>query len=474
MIKENNVKISVSNYGPIAEAKDIELCPLTVFVGPSNTGKSYLAILVYALFNSFPKFRERLYSLGRRLSQAKKNFLGFDQKMIRTLSEELLSSDKEKKEFSDLSEKLKQWINLEIVKITSKKFHQEIRHCVGVSEEHATFIKDNFNLNWGDTKKSFTLRHLKKKSQIQIKKLKLFDKELTRIIRFITEEKLLSEIKDNFIAEIFFSVILGNVFDIGDKTGSGSFYLPAARTGIMQSHRAMAGALAERASLVGIEDVSVPTLSGIVSDFLREIIIMDTTEYPDKRVGRIAKEMEDDILHGSVKSETIKGGAHPQFLYKQNGLEIPLLRSSSMVSELAPIVLFLRHRVGPGDLLIIEEPESHLHPEAQRGIAKVVVDLVRAGVRVMVTTHSDYFLEQISNYVRRSKLGDAQKPDTKRSLFLKEEEVGAYVFKQHKSGTIVERLKFDKEGGLSPEDHNKVSSDLYNETVEILDHMDDK
>ena len=114
-----------------------------------------------------------------------------------------------------------------------------------------------------------------------------------------------------------------------------------------------------------------------------------------------------------------------------------------------------------------------MHPEAQRDMARVVVHLVREKVRVMVTTHSDYFLEQLSNHVRCSKLGDVQKPDTKRSLFLKEEEVGAYVFKQHEKGTIVERLKFDKEGGLSSEDHNKVSSDLYNETVEILDKIED-
>ena len=47
-----HLQLSVTNLGPIAKA-DIELRPMTVFVGPSNTGKSYLAILIYALHRFF-------------------------------------------------------------------------------------------------------------------------------------------------------------------------------------------------------------------------------------------------------------------------------------------------------------------------------------------------------------------------------------------------------------------------------------
>ena len=47
------VEIAVKNFGPIAEA-NIDLRPLTVFVGPSNTGKTYFATLVYALHGVFP------------------------------------------------------------------------------------------------------------------------------------------------------------------------------------------------------------------------------------------------------------------------------------------------------------------------------------------------------------------------------------------------------------------------------------
>ena len=43
--------ISVKNFGPIAEGS-VDLKPLTIFVGPSNTGKSYMATAVYAVMRA--------------------------------------------------------------------------------------------------------------------------------------------------------------------------------------------------------------------------------------------------------------------------------------------------------------------------------------------------------------------------------------------------------------------------------------
>ena len=86
---------------------------------------------------------------------------------------------------------------------------------------------------------------------------------------------------------------------------------------------------------------------------------------------------------------------YPQFFYKPDGWEnaLPLMNTSSMVSELAPVVLYLRHVVQPGETLIIEEPETHLHPAMQVEFTRQIAALVHAGVRVIVTTHSDWVLE---------------------------------------------------------------------------------
>ena len=44
----SNYQVDVEDFGPIAKAS-VDVRPLTVFVGPTNTGKSYLAVLLYAL-----------------------------------------------------------------------------------------------------------------------------------------------------------------------------------------------------------------------------------------------------------------------------------------------------------------------------------------------------------------------------------------------------------------------------------------
>ena len=50
------IQIDVRNVGPIASAS-VNLKPLTVFVGPSNTGKTYLSIVTYALHRVLSGFR---------------------------------------------------------------------------------------------------------------------------------------------------------------------------------------------------------------------------------------------------------------------------------------------------------------------------------------------------------------------------------------------------------------------------------
>lgn len=73
--------------------------------------------------------------------------------------------------------------------------------------------------------------------------------------------------------------------------------------------------------------------------------------------------LENNLLGGAIHLDSSEAG-YPTFTYRPRGWtdDLPLMRASSMVSELAPVVLYLRYVVEPGTVLIIEEPEAHLHP----------------------------------------------------------------------------------------------------------------
>lgn len=51
------------------------------------------------------------------------------------------------------------------------------------------------------------------------------------------------------------------------------------------------------------------------------------------------------------------------------------------------------------DLLIIDEPELNLHPENQRKVARLFARLVNCGIKVFITTHSDYIIKEINTLI---------------------------------------------------------------------------
>ena len=148
--------------------------------------------------------------------------------------------------------------------------------------------------------------------------------------------------------------------------------------------------------------------------------------------------------------------------------EIRLNQTSSMVSELAPLVLYLRGLVQPGDVLIIEEPEAHLHPGAQADIAVILARLVRAGVRVIITTHSDWMLQEIGNLVLEGLLED--ETDEPASWLLPEE-IGVWHFQKDQP---VKEIPFKSREGLSPEDYEDVAEGLYNRSVNLQQRFEKK
>jgi ABC-type multidrug transport system ATPase subunit len=73
--------------------------------------------------------------------------------------------------------------------------------------------------------------------------------------------------------------------------------------------------------------------------------------------------------------------------------------SSSAVRSLLDIGFYLRHEAQPNDLLMVDEPELNLHPENQRRMARLFARLVNLGIKVFITTHSDYIVKELNTLI---------------------------------------------------------------------------
>ena len=117
--------------------------------------------------------------------------------------------------------------------------------------------------------------------------------------------------------------------------------------------------------------------------------------------------LANDKLHDDVKDmiDGYYGNATEdiRFISKARGkgrsFNIPLHLASSSARGLADLYFFLRYAARRGQLLIIDEPESHLDTSNQVLFARMVARFAAAGLHVLVTTHSDYLVKELNNLI---------------------------------------------------------------------------
>lgn len=101
------------------------------------------------------------------------------------------------------------------------------------------------------------------------------------------------------------------------------------------------------------------------------------------------------------------------------------------LSQLWPILVAgLASR--PGDLVIIETPEAHLHPGAQHRVAGFFVELARRGRQVIVETHSEHVVAAASLAVKRREIAPV--------------DLALSFFSQTKGRTRIQRIDVDLSG----------------------------
>ena len=411
--------ISVKNFGPIAEGS-VDLKPLTIFVGPSNTGKSYMATAVHAVMRAFDEIDHASYLCGAQ-SQAQEKRLYWRADSGRTVAarnsgvdaadavlrwaSQLPEEALDGREISvsdmsdDLQAELEDSVHMLLASATSNTIEQIERNC----GEPSDFVRKKTSPN--DFRITFYRDEPLLKMVVELADGKNSEPEFNISLAPLRQPFLQPSLDDENWngyyprAALPFLMMVDSVSEqYFAGLPSQSYYLPASRSGMAQTYKVISGSLVRRSSLsVRSTRTSGYDLPGIVSEFLSNLISLDRRMAQGNELEKAVTFIETEVLRGKIDLDDSGILPYPEITYETSSGEFTLNQTSSMVSELAPLVLFLKYLVRPGDLLILEEPESHLHPAAQRRLARGLVRLVNAGVKVLITTHSDIIISQVNN-----------------------------------------------------------------------------
>ncbi|WP_335970066.1 AAA family ATPase [Acinetobacter bereziniae] len=467
------MKIQIKNFGPIYSFETTLNSDLTLIVGKNNIGKSYAISVVYLILKSFniKRYRQSFY---------------FHEFWFENGNE---IQKKYRDKIADLESKLKINDQIPVDSIFSEYLADSLKAIIG--EE----IKNSMNGTFGDLnlleRRNGDNPFFSIKNDYLEFSFNIVNGELTnykvKFINKLTLKKVKRNLKDKINAdgcttfyfyEKSYKDGLKDYLTMRSLRMSVAFvnsisnfisdvhYLPASRSGLYQSLTAFGQIIAElakRRTFISSK-IELPSISEPLTDYFLKITEIKAKKSQDNEYSKIAEKIENDILHGKIDfdSKTKK-----IFYIKNNGnLRLDLSNTSSMVSEIGPIVAYLKHIIPISDkrdnnikakqVIFIEEPEAHLHPEVQSKLMEIFVDLITScNVKIIITSHSNFILNKLNNLILSEKL-DFHK-------------VSGYQFVvPNNNGTVAQELNID-EFGIDDTNFVDIASELYEEKLDLFE-----
>lgn len=401
--------LDVTGLGPIKKA-EIEVRPLTLLVGENSTGKSYLATLLWGL------------------AQTSRSSFPFGQVIAPEFRELSKRIDEQGKRFTFSTE------SIEYVFSLSNSLLARVK---------AEFISKLFN-----------------QQQVQVGGLALrqagtYQPDTLPTLNFASPNPA------NMAPELRFGAIASQLFGTGEAAAH-PIYLPASRTGFLLTYPYV---VSRGIDALFADDTPAATARTRLTRPTIEFLKLLATG-ADDRSGFVAEaEALEEALGGEIVKHSRAGFNQYEYRMKGASVALPMSIVSTVVSELAPIVLVLKHSEKL-PFLVIEEPEAHLHPKVQRMLAVVIARLIRKGVRVVLTTHGDLFCHQLNNLVKLGALPVAKRRALQRKFKLKEtdyllpDEVSGYglMLSKDRTHSVVSALQMTDYGLAMPTFNAEIDS----------------
>ncbi len=493
------LRLVVDNLGPI-EHGVVELRPLTIFIGRNNTGKTYAAQALYACRQAVRSVRPRP---AGELSDDQREAL---ESFIRSRYGVFANGGMEGQE-------LPEWLHSFIadglrdgLEDAGREITQRLKATFGIDDLRRITSWDNgegFRLeikSAGPDGDDVCLLGSGGTTAPVAKAVRRLEIDWSEIDHMIPEPTLFDKGADReelnylyshfarFVVQAYWRSFLEDA-----HLGGGTHYLPAGRSGLLN---AWTDVVKLRIQLererYGLPSFADPSLDGVALDFISSLadvlghrsrpgfrvfdgIVFDRP--PERDALKSAVALLKVLMEGAISAET-DSEVVPTLAYEQDGHSIAIRHASSMVSDLAPLAIWVERLLAPGDLLIVDEPESHLHPEAIRLVARVLVRLANSGVQVVCATHSSILLNEVSNCVLRQQtstlasdeLTPAYTPDD----FLAVDRLAVHHFSRlgaNKMATVG-RIEVDPQWGIPEDEFVKVAEDLSEESAHLIGLLD--
>ena len=375
-----SLKIRLKNLGILKHA-EFSLGDLTLICGKNNTGKTYAAYALYGFLHAW----RGLIDFG--VSDAQTHRLLTDGGIKIGLAEYAAKADRL---LADACKQYTDQLDSMVFAATEGRFRNSEFHI----QTGAIDIRDKeFKREMGIVPERL-LSYSKKKGSEELTVSLLVEKELGRKI-------------DPDFARGAINFIIG--YAIFSDSFPDFFVSSAERTGLAIFRRELNFARNRLLEEMGRADQKTDPQELLFKSYQsyplpieENVGFIHQLEDIAKRQSFIAKEhpevLEDfaDIIGGEY---TITQDDQLYYTPKGTRLKLTMVESSSAVRSLLDLGFYLRHVAQKGDLLMVDEPELNLHPANQRRIARLFARLVNLGVKVFITTHSDYIVKELNTLI---------------------------------------------------------------------------
>lgn len=409
------MKIKVSNLGFLKKA-DIKLAPLTLLVGNNNTGKTYLSYFIFILLKS--------------LRQIDISYKELNSKKQLVITKELL------KEKID-----------EVTKVVCKNLGKKFAAPSNLFSK----VKCLFEVDIDDL-----FVFLQRESQIGKLEASFLDSH-GRILIWaeVNNDQIIwslsvNEKNSKYLSIWTDTIARATVFNMMLKEHISRWINPIAitseRTGISLFYKELdstRGALldllvektlpSDKYQLLDYIDKSISKYALPIKTNINTIRQAgDYKSYSflweNKQKYKVLFQLWEQLVNGrfNIQKDSI------QFAQDTDKTVIPLHLASSSSKSLLLLEIYLKYQARYRDLLLIDEPELNLHPQAQRIMARFLVQLVQAGIKVVITTHSEIIIRELNNLIMLYSVKDKVNSDTFKLYYfpnegLRSKDVVAYI-----------------------------------------------